>query len=49
MQLLPVTSQPFAILPSQFRVPPAQFVQAPLVQVWVCAVHAEDDPQVPFD
>jgi hypothetical protein len=33
MQLLPVTSQPFAMLPSQFLVPPGQGVQAPLAHV----------------
>jgi hypothetical protein len=49
MQLDPVTSQPLAILPSQFRVPPGQFVQAPVAQVCTSAVHAEADPHVPFD
>jgi hypothetical protein len=37
------------MLPSQFSVPPEQFVQAPFVQVCVCAVHADDEPHVPFD
>jgi hypothetical protein len=48
MQLLPVTSHPFATLPSQFRVPPGQFVQAPVAQVWISAVQADDDPQAPL-
>ena len=47
MQLLPVTSQPLPILPSQFRVPPGQLVHAPLVQVCVCAVHPLVEPHVP--
>jgi hypothetical protein len=47
MQLDPVTSQPFAMLPSQFRVPPGQGVQAPPAHVWTSAVHAEVDPHVP--
>lgn len=35
------------MLPSQFNVPPEQFVHAPLVHVCVCGVHAEVDPHVP--
>jgi len=48
MQLLPVTSQAFAMLPSQLRVPPGQFVHVPVAQVWISAVHGDVEPHVPF-
>jgi hypothetical protein len=37
------------MLPSQLRVPDAQLVHAPFVHVWVCAVQAAAEPQVPVD